>query len=64
MIPPSEAPSKILNTMEKICQAFEMGEKAFYRWVDLGLPVKKFNNRWCGHYDDIEKFMQSYLKEK
>ena len=64
MIPPTETPSKILNTMEKICQAFEIGEKAFYEWVKIGIPVKKVKGRWCGHRDDIEKFMQSYLKKK
>lgn len=63
MIPPAEKPSKILNTKEKICQAFEMGEKAFKNWVAVGLPVKKFNGRWCGHQRDIEEFMRIYLKK-
>jgi len=64
MIPPAKMPSKILNTKDKICQAFEFGKLTFSVWVENGLPVKKISGRWCGHYDDIEEFIRTFLQKK
>lgn len=62
MIPPAEKQSKILKGKEKICQAFEMGEVCFSRWVERGLPVKIIDGRWTGHHDAIETFMKIYIE--
>ena len=61
MIPPPIDPPKILNSKEKICQAFEIGPSVFSKWVKRGLPVKKDGRRWIGHYEDIESFMRDYI---
>ena len=61
MIPPAKEAPKILNSKEKICQAFEIGPITFDKWVERGLPVIKDGRSWWGHYDDIENFMRDYF---
>ena len=63
MIPPAAKPPKILNTKDKICQAFEIGDSTFNKWVKRGLPVEMIGRRWYGHYDDIEQWMRDFISK-
>jgi len=62
MIPPSKQQSKILVTKMEICRAFQIGEKRLEIWIQRGLPVKKVDGQWMGHYDAIEKFIKIFLE--
>ena len=62
MIPPPKNPSKLLQSKEEICQAFQMGEKRLEKWKDRGLPIKIVDGRWMGHYDAIDEFIKSFLE--
>ncbi len=62
MLKPSEGKSKMLNSVEEICQAFQIGEHRLEWWRSQpGFPVKIICGRLTGHKDDIENFMKVYI---
>ncbi len=63
MIPPAKTPPKIISGKEKICQAFEIGETAFDKWIDRGLPARIIDGRWTGHLEDMESFIRNFIKK-
>lgn len=61
MIPPAKRDSKILQSKEEICRAFQMGETRLRKWRGRGLPVKVVDGRLIGHYDEIESFIRIWV---
>lgn len=62
MIPPAKQPSKILQSREEICQAFQIGRRRLEKWRERGLPVRIVDGRLTGHYDAIESFIRIYVE--
>jgi len=50
--------SPLLKGIKDITARFEISEKDFYTFLELGLPVTRINNRWFGHYRNIDRFFR------
>ena len=61
MISPAKTPSKILQSKDEICQAFQLGDRRFQLWIARGMPVKLIDGRYIAHYDSIERFFENWL---
>lgn len=53
--------SKILQSEQEICNAFQMGRRRLAKWRDRGLPVKIIDGRLTGNYDAIEIFISQFV---
>jgi len=61
MISPPKQASRILQSRDEICQAFQIGGKRLQKWRERGLPVRVIDGRLMGHYDEIEKFIKVWV---
>lgn len=48
--------------MGEIQQVFGWSQERFYMFLRLGLPVRKINGCWYGHFDNIDAWLRALLK--
>jgi hypothetical protein len=46
----------------EIQEAFRWTEGQFYLFLRLGLPVRKINGCWYGHWENIDAWLRALLK--
>lgn len=59
---PIKKSEKILVGREEIAVYAGFGEKAFPKWISMGLPAKFENGKWMAHADLINDWMKLYLR--
>jgi len=57
--------SKALTCMKDICRFLDITKYTFYKFVQLGLPVRKEGRDWVGHKDEINDWfrIQKYFEK-
>ena len=61
MLSPPKGECKVLQSKREICEAFQIGERRFQRWVERGLPAKLVDGRWVAHRERVEEFFAIWL---
>lgn len=46
--------NQLIQGMNDICDHFKLGRDQFFMFVGLGMPIRKINNRWYGHIENID----------
>lgn len=49
---------ELMIGIKQIRDEFEITEEQFYVFLTMGLPVRKINNRWYGHRENISEFFR------
>lgn len=53
---------RLLMGRGEIQEAFRWTEGQFYLFLRLGLPVRKINGCWYGHWENIDAWLRALLK--
>ena len=53
---------RLLMGRGEIQQAFSWSVPQFYMFLRLGLPVRKINGCWYGHFENIDAWLRALLK--
>jgi len=55
--------TKVLWTIRRICDYYEISQALFYRLVKTGkFPATIIEGKWCAHIDNIDEFFRSVTR--
>ena len=54
--------NELMIGVKPVCDAFGITEDQFYMFLGLGMPMRKINNRWYGHRENISEWFRKITR--